>query len=146
MRGSSKNVKDIGALIDNDRLVLSLSLIHISPGVVPDQKESYFQADPGLIREAREAGEAEGLRIFEGRVASGDLFVADEAARRRIAGLFGALCAEMEGAAVAQTCLRNQIPFVIIRSISDLSLIHIFPFLRLTGAVKTQILVMRRHL
>lgn len=98
---------------------MDVTALGYAPGVVPDQKESYFQADPGLIREAREAGEAEGLRIFEGRVASGDLFVADEAARRRIAGLFGALCAEMEGAAVAQTCLRNQIPFVIIRSISD---------------------------
>ncbi|MNP52801.1 5'-methylthioadenosine/S-adenosylhomocysteine nucleosidase [compost metagenome] len=50
---------------------------------------------------------------------SGDRFIAD---KEEVAGLrrdFGGVCAEMEGAAVAQVCSMNGIPFVIIRSMSD---------------------------
>ena len=32
---------------------------------------------------------------------------------------FTAYCAEMEGAAIAHTCFLNEIPFVVIRAISD---------------------------
>ena len=32
----------------------------------------------------------------------------------------GALCTEMEGAAIAQICILNNIPFLVIRSISDI--------------------------
>ena len=39
--------------------------------------------------------------------------------RERIASLFKARCAEMEGAALAQACYLNSLPFVIIRAISD---------------------------
>lgn len=90
-----------------------------APGIIPDQEESYFKADPELMELAKAAGEAEGLKVHTGRIASGDLFVAGEAQRQRIYGTFGALCAEMEGAAVAHCCWRNQVPFVIIRSMSD---------------------------
>ena len=34
-------------------------------------------------------------------------------------GTFNAYCTEMEGAAIAQTCYLNKVPFVIIRAISD---------------------------
>jgi adenosylhomocysteine nucleosidase len=54
-----------------------------------------------------------------GRVASGDVFVADKAVKNRIIEITGALCTEMEGAAIAQTAYRNQVPFVILRAISD---------------------------
>ena len=54
-----------------------------------------------------------------GRVASGDLFVADRKAKERIIQRTGALCTEMEGAAIAHTAYRNGVPFVVIRAISD---------------------------
>jgi adenosylhomocysteine nucleosidase len=54
-----------------------------------------------------------------GRVASGDQFVADPALKDKIIAVTGALCTEMEGAAIAQTAYRNAIPFVILRAISD---------------------------
>ena len=54
-----------------------------------------------------------------GRVCSGDQFVADSAKKRRLGEDFGALCCEMEGAAVAQVCAMNAVPFVLIRAISD---------------------------
>lgn len=90
-----------------------------APGIVPDQGESFFKADPGLIVLADQAGAAEGLKTHMGRIASGDLFVSEERQRQRIHDTFHALCAEMEGAAIAQACWRNRVPFVILRSISD---------------------------
>jgi adenosylhomocysteine nucleosidase len=52
-------------------------------------------------------------------VASGDQFVADPALKQQIIDRTQALCTEMEGAAIAQIAYRNQIPFVILRCISD---------------------------
>ena len=54
-----------------------------------------------------------------GRVVSGDQFIADREKKQQLARDFKALCCEMEGASVAQTCWLNNIPFVIIRAISD---------------------------
>ena len=54
-----------------------------------------------------------------GRIASGDQFVADAGLKNQIIHRTGALCTEMEGAAIAQTAYRNGIPFVILRCISD---------------------------
>ena len=54
-----------------------------------------------------------------GRVATGDLFVADKAQKEAIVANTGALCTEMEGAAIAQAAYRNGVPFVILRAISD---------------------------
>ena len=50
---------------------------------------------------------------------SGDQFIAGAEQIERITSEFGGLCAEMEGAAIAQVCYLNATPFVIIRAISD---------------------------
>jgi adenosylhomocysteine nucleosidase len=59
-------------------------------------------------------------KVVLGTIASGDQFIADhkkiESLRSEIEGL---QCIEMEGAAVAQVCHEHQVPFVVIRAISD---------------------------
>jgi adenosylhomocysteine nucleosidase len=59
------------------------------------------------------------LGVFRGRIASGDEFVAKKERKDAILQEFDAYCCEMEGAAIAQAAYLNQIPFVIIRAISD---------------------------
>lgn len=54
-----------------------------------------------------------------GRIASGDQFICSKAHKEQIIADTGALCTEMEGAAIAQAAYVNQKPFVIIRAISD---------------------------
>lgn len=79
-----------------------------------------FEADGRLIEMALAAAESVNpghSRI--GRVASGDLFVCEKSQKERITAITQALCTEMEGAAIAQTAYRNQVPFVILRAISD---------------------------
>ncbi|AIZ45499.1 MTA/SAH nucleosidase [Deinococcus radiopugnans] len=88
-------------------------------GTVPGE-EPAWAADKTLRAAAvAAAGEVSGVRVIEGRVASGDQFIASPEGVRRLQTVFDAACAEMEGAAVAQVCAKASVPFVIIRSVSD---------------------------
>ena len=58
-------------------------------------------------------------QVRKGRVASGDQFVCDKAQKQAIVENIGAICTEMEGAAIAHSAWRNGVPFVILRAISD---------------------------
>lgn len=54
-----------------------------------------------------------------GTIVSGDIFCTSIKMKEGIYKNFEADCIEMEGAAVAQVCYLNKIPFIVIRSISD---------------------------
>ncbi|MGM9637572.1 MAG: 5'-methylthioadenosine/adenosylhomocysteine nucleosidase [Eubacteriales bacterium] len=84
---------------------------------------SRFPADKNLINRFESAAEkvgGEGKTIL-GTVVSGDIFVCDPALKERLIREFGAAAAEMEGAAIAQVCYLNKVPFAIVRAISDLA-------------------------
>ena len=91
------------------------------PGVIPRMETSCFEADGVLIAAAKAACEeaVPKIQVFTGRVVSGDQFISDRAVKDRIASMFDGMCTEMEGAAIAQAAYLNQIPFVIIRAVSD---------------------------
>ena len=121
--GSLSADLDIGDLVvSKDAMYHDFDCVHFGyeMGRVPGMDTVAFPADERLIRYALAAAEEVNpghARI--GRVASGDLFVAEKAAKSRIIEKTGAVCTEMEGAAIAQTAYRNGIPFVILRAISD---------------------------
>ena len=87
-------------------------------GVIPRMPASFFESDRGLAGICSSL-KISGYKIVSGRIASGDQFVSDAETKNRIRSEFGALCVEMEGAAIAQAASLNSIPFLIIRSISD---------------------------
>lgn len=58
-------------------------------------------------------------KIKKGTIASGDQFISDSEKKSFIVQNFHPECVEMEGAAIAQTCYKNQVPFVIVRCMSD---------------------------
>ncbi len=58
--------------------------------------------------------------ITRGLIVSGDQFVSKDEQRELILSAFpDALCTEMEGAAIGHVCEQNQVPFCIIRCMSD---------------------------
>ena len=61
----------------------------------------------------------QGNRAIAGIVASGDQFINNASRKAFIRDTFGAVCCEMEGAAIGQVCYINGVDFVIIRCISD---------------------------
>ncbi|MBR1866931.1 MAG: 5'-methylthioadenosine/adenosylhomocysteine nucleosidase [Lachnospiraceae bacterium] len=90
-------------------------------GQIPRMDTLSFEADPELRRLAKEACEEVNpdVTVFEGRVVSGDQFVSDKAKKEWLVEQFAGYCTEMEGAAIAHAAYLNQIPFLIIRAISD---------------------------
>lgn len=91
-----------------------------SVGQVPGMAVRAFPADETLVRYAYLSADAQNpghSRI--GTVASGDQFVCASDQKQKIVSNTGALCTEMEGAAIAHAAWRNGIPFVVIRAISD---------------------------
>ena len=114
---------DIGdLLISSDAMYHDVDAQHFGyrMGEVPGMGVLTFEADPEMIEFAQSAAEAVNpghSRI--GRVASGDVFVAEKAVKENIIAITQALCTEMEGAAIAQVAYRNKLPFVILRAISD---------------------------
>ncbi len=90
-------------------------------GQIPRMDTFAFPADERLIRAARQANEAVNteIRTFLGRVVTGDQFISDDAKKEYLVKTFDGKCAEMEGAAVAHAAYLNEVPYVIIRAISD---------------------------
>ncbi len=90
-------------------------------GFIPQMKVKSFEADAKMISLAKECCESvlPEIGVFEGRVVSGDQFIADKSKKEYITSNFGGYCTEMEGAAIAQAAYLNNIPFVVIRAISD---------------------------
>lgn len=89
-------------------------------GQVPGLPVHAFPADKELAETACMAAQQvhEG-HIRMGRVASGDQFICEKQVKEKIIENTGAICTEMEGAAIAHAAWRNGVPFVIIRAISD---------------------------
>jgi adenosylhomocysteine nucleosidase len=89
-------------------------------GQVPGMAVHAFPADAELVQLACKAAESVNSCHWRvGRIASGDQFVCDSKVKETIVANTGALCTEMEGTAIAHAAWRNQIPFVVIRAISD---------------------------
>ena len=89
-------------------------------GQIPRMDTFDFKCDDKLVETAKAAcAEASSFKTFSGRIVSGDMFVASVEKIQWLEKEFGASACEMEGASIAHVCYLNNIPFVIIRSISD---------------------------
>ncbi|CAM3963471.1 5'-methylthioadenosine/adenosylhomocysteine nucleosidase [Deinococcus frigens] len=88
-------------------------------GTVPGEAPAWAADELLRAMAVEAANEVPGVRVTQGRVASGDQFIASSEGVRRLQTTFDAACAEMEGAAVAQVCAKAGVPFVVIRSVSD---------------------------
>ena len=89
-------------------------------GQVP-QLPAAFASDENLIRQAEKAAQVfEGAAVTQGLIVSGDRFVHSSEGVAEIRSNFPEVKAvEMEAAAIAQTCHQLEVPFVIIRAVSD---------------------------
>ena len=85
------------------------------------QLPAVFTSDENLIRQAEKAAQVfEGAAVTQGLIVSGDRFVHSSEGVAEIRSHFPEVKAvEMEAAAIAQTCHQLEVPFVIIRAVSD---------------------------
>ena len=87
-------------------------------GFVPEGKV-FVDSDRSLLSTAKEVAKQMDKTLLEGVIATGDQFVADEKRKNWIASTFKADALEMEGASVAVVCDAFEVPFFILRAISD---------------------------
>jgi len=87
-------------------------------GYVPEGK-IYIEPSRELIHIAKTVADEKGIELKKGIIATGDQFIADNERKEWIARTFEADAIEMEGAAVAHVCDALNIPFFVLRAISD---------------------------
>jgi len=87
-------------------------------GYVPEGSV-YVESDAELRNIAHEVAKEMQVKLREGIIATGDQFVADEARKEWIGKTFQADALEMEGASVAVVCDSLDVPFFVLRAISD---------------------------
>ncbi|UYX55141.1 5'-methylthioadenosine/adenosylhomocysteine nucleosidase [Bacillus thuringiensis] len=106
-------------------LVISTNVTHHD--VCKNQMKNLFPFQESFIaskelRElAREACNSSSLNVsvHEGRIVSGECFVEDSKLKEQLVTEYAPHCTEMEGAAIGHVAHINDIPFLVIRSISD---------------------------
>ena len=88
-------------------------------GFIPEVGD-FIEADSYLVNIANSVlSKDKDIRVKHGVIASGDIFCTESWMSEKIHNKFNALAVEMEGASIAQVCYLNHIPFLILRSISD---------------------------
>lgn len=107
---------------DFDVTALGYAKGYLCTGVDKD-KPTTFYSDEKLIKAFETAvGQVHTLsKIHKGLIATGDTFVSNAEMKKEIRAVFNAMAVEMEGAAIAQCAYTNNIPFMIVRAISDLA-------------------------
>lgn len=115
------NIGDIVVSADACEHDMDVTALGYKQGIIPQMKESFFKADRTLVEQAiavcREVNPD--IQVYEGRVLSGDQFISGEEIKNKLIDMFDGSCTEMEGAAIAHSAFLNNIPYVVIRAISD---------------------------
>ena len=115
------NIGDIVLSTDGVQHDMDATGFGYRKGQIPQMPVFFFNADDNLRRLAAEVCKEVNpdIQVFEGRIASGDQFVCDQDVKNRIVSEFSAYATEMEGAAIGQAAYLNEIPFLVVRAISD---------------------------
>ena len=107
----------VGDIVIGEKLVqhdFDVTPFDYKKGQIPNVG-TFIESDDYLIKIAKKCLKT----AKKGIIASGDIFVTEEWMSKKINKKFNALCCEMEGASIAQVCFLSHIPFLVIRSISD---------------------------
>lgn len=113
--GISNNLK-VGDIVIGESLVqhdFDITAFNHEKGFIPNVGV-FINSDSSLLSLAKKNIEA-----VSGVIASGDIFCTEYLMGEKINKKFKALCVEMEGASIAQVCYLSKIPFLVLRSISD---------------------------
>ena len=122
--GSLNNKANIGDIIissESQEHDMDVTALGYEPGIIPQMKESVFKADAKIAELAVEVCKEVNpdINVLTGKVVSGDQFVSSKVQKEKLINVFHGDCAEMEGAAIAHAAYLNNIPYLVIRAISD---------------------------
>lgn len=115
------DIGDIVLATDTVEHDMDVAALGYEPGVIPDTETSVFATDMELLDIAQVAAKAAKLdvKVFTGRVVSGDQFISSREKKEWLVSKFGGRCAEMEGASIGHVAALNRVPYLVVRAISD---------------------------
>lgn len=122
--GSANDELNIGDIVIGNKLVqhdFDITAFGHPKGFISNVGE-YVESDSKLIEKMEQTISElhnNDFKIKIGTIASGDIFCTEPKMKEKIRNKFNAEAMEMEGAAIAQVCKLDNVPFIIIRSISD---------------------------
>lgn len=122
--GTANNELEIGDIVIGKKLVqhdFDITAFGHPKGYISNIGEC-IESDVKLIQKFENVIaeiENRNYKIKIGSIASGDIFCTENWMKEKINQKFDADAIEMEGAAIAQVCYLDKIPFIIVRSISD---------------------------
>lgn len=122
--GALNPMLNIGDVVIADKLIqhdFDITAFGHSKGYITGVGD-FIQTDENLrnkLEKLNHNNKDNEYKIKLGIIASGDIFCTDIEMKNKIYSKFDADCVEMEGAAIAQVCYLNEIPFIVMRSISD---------------------------
>ena len=120
--GGLDNKLQIGDIIVGEKLVqhdFDITAFNHEKGYIPNSGV-FINSDKYLTSLASILITDNKYHVYTGVIASGDIFCTDSKMSEKINKKFNALCVEMEGASIAQVCYLSKIPFLVLRSISDI--------------------------
>ena len=97
---------------------IDLTVFGYEPGFIPESKV-FFECDENLNNIAKNVAKKLNIKLKEGIIATGDQFIHSKEKKEWIAKTFNANAIEMEGGAVGCVAWMLNIPFFMLRSISD---------------------------
>ena len=122
--GSCNDELEIGDIVIGKKLVqhdFDITAFGHEKGFISNVGQ-FVESNKALISQIEEIIENIKVKDFNikiGTIASGDIFCTELKMKEKIKEKFNADCIEMEGSAIAQVCKLDNIPFLVIRSISD---------------------------
>ena len=119
--GGLNNKINIGDIVIGEKLVqhdFDITAFGYEKGYISETGK-FFESDKNLIEGCKKV-KIENIQIILGTIASGDIFCTDMKMKEKIRTKFNSDCVEMEGASIAQTAYLCNIPFLVIRAISDI--------------------------
>lgn len=112
-------IKNIVIASDVCEYDIDITALGEPKGYINGLNVTKIPCDKALSEQLAQTAISCGEKIHRGTVASGDTFIASQDLKNDIAKTFSAICGEMEGGAVGHTCMANNIPFAVLRCISD---------------------------
>jgi len=119
--GGLNNKINIGDIVIGEKLVqhdFDITAFGYEKGYISETGR-FFESDKELIKKCMKV-KIDNIQIMLGTIASGDIFCTDTKMKEKIRTKFNSDCVEMEGASIAQTAYLCNIPFLVIRAISDI--------------------------
>jgi adenosylhomocysteine nucleosidase len=88
-------------------------------GLLSGLNQIFLPSDERMRKLLCDCLQEKGINYKVGTIATGDLFLHKPTQKALLHERFGAIAGEMEGGSIGHVCYVNQVPFAILRSISD---------------------------